>query len=368
MKTKPHKAHTVSQIEFFFEGDDYFTKLWEDLKSAQSSIYIESYTLEKDHVGKQLQSILIEKAKQGIKVYLLVDGIGSWALPESYRKELQKADVQVKVFHPVRLFKLGKHLNQRDHRKMVSIDNKIAYIGGMNLFEKLSQEKMGPQAWRDTHMRIKDPKVIFKLNYYFRLNFRLIKKKSRKIEKASGPIHIVASGKNFGRNPIRHLIQRYIKRSQDWVHITTAYFIPDIETILRLRRAAKKGVDVKIITSSPQHSDVPQVNRIQRPILKYLIKRGVQVFYYQERMIHAKTIVFGPRLATIGSSNMNYRSFFRDLELNAFLHHKHHARTLEQQFQKDLALSRPVTLEELSQRSLWDRFVDMMFYSIRSFF
>ena len=137
---------------------------------------------------------------------------------------------------------------------------------------------------------------------------------------------------------------------------------------MQLVRAIKRGVRVQIITSDPRHCDVPLVHRISRPLLRYLIKRGVEVFFFRHRMIHAKTITFDDKVATVGSSNINYRSFFRDLEINAFIRKEKWNKVLRDQFDLDLATCRTVTYNELKNISLVNRMIDVCCFVLRSFF
>ncbi|OVE82794.1 hypothetical protein BVY03_00050, partial [bacterium K02(2017)] len=308
------------------------------------------------------------KAKAGLNIKMHIDAMGSRLLSQNYIDHLKQNGIIFKFYHPFRFnHSFLKHINKRDHRKIIIIDSTIAYIGGMNLFSLISHQYNGKQAWRDSHVKILGH-MVDKLTYTFKRNFNEIKHRSKRFERFSSHNDIVSTTNRFGRNYIRHFIHRYIKRSKKEIGITMAYFIPDLQTILLLIRAHKRGVKVHIITNSPEQCDVALVNRINRPILKYLIKKGLKVYYYKNRMLHAKSIYFDDKFATIGSSNMNYRSFFRDLEVNAFLRQEKWVDHLKTQFKQDLQNSRQVELKELKNISIWNKAVDMFFYMIRSFF
>lgn len=356
-------------LTLFFEGDDYFESLWRDLEQARYSILIEVYILQADRIGEKLKKILLKKAGEGVRVKVLVDAIGSLALPNAYIRELKDHGVRVKRYHPLRLIWPSRlKLNKRDHRKLVVIDSRIGYLGGMNLNQAVSKKFCGGKRWQDIQVRLTGP-AVNKMVYHFQKSFKEIRFRSHRMERLMLPNDILATENKFGRNQIRRFIHRYIRRSRSRIAITCAYFVPDIETIRRLVRAHKKrGVRVQILTNGPAHSDVPLVNRINRPILKYLIKRGIEVYFYRDRMLHTKCLVFDKAVATVGSTNINYRSFFRDREINLFIHQKKYARALAGRFEADLKNSQRVTLRELKEISVLDKILDWFFYFFRNFF
>lgn len=359
---------SLDTIQFYSEGDDYLEALGHDLAAARFSIYIESYILADDAVGRKIQRLLIEKAAQGVRVKLLIDGIGSAELPDSFLNELKNAGVAVKIYHPLKFHsRFLDRLNKRDHRKLVIIDAATAYLGGMNLHHALSQKHFGEGRWRDTQIRLQGP-LVNKLVYHFKRAFKILRFRSRRLERLQAKNDITVSGRWLGRNKIRRLLHNFIDQSLTHIGITCAYFIPDMETILKLIRARKRGASVQIITNGPEHCDVAPVPRINRPLLRFLIKRGVEVYYYQDRMLHAKTAVFDGFAGTVGSANMNYRSFFRDLEINMFFREKKYVEQLRAQFAADLSHSRLVTTAELKNIPWWRRLVDAFWYLLRSFF
>ncbi len=359
----------TTDFRIYFEGDDFFEDAFLDLEAARHSIYIEMYILEADVIGLKLKDILVRKLGQGLSVKLLIDGIGSLSLPQSYLEELRQLGAEAHIFHPFTILSpFRKRLNQRNHRKVVIIDQTVGYLGGMNFFKVLSRSAVGESRWRDTHVRTINIDLVNKLVYHFKRSTKELKHRSKRLERFSHHNDVIASGYHFQRNNIRRLIHRYIKKSRSSILISTAYFIPDLETIFHLMRSHKRGVDIKIITPAPECSDVKTVNRINGIILRYLIKRGIKVYYYQTRMMHAKSIIFDQQLVTVGSSNINYRSFFRDLEINLFLRKSQLVQSFISQFELDLKQSRPVTLEELNKRSWLDRIIDASLYLIRSFF
>jgi cardiolipin synthase A/B len=355
-----------NQIQFFFEGDAYYKQLWDDIENAKHSILIEMYILANDEIGEKLKILLIAKADQGLKIRLMIDAIGSSDITPEYINELKQHHIEVKVFHPLRLFPIFKStINKRNHRKVIVIDRRVGYLGGFNLSRENSKALFGEKRWRDTQIRLQGH-MVDKLTYYCLRSFKVIRFRSRRQEKFFGNNDILATRNLFGVNPIRKYFHRYIRRSKNYIYIATAYFVPNLETMYLLTRARKRGVKVVIITNG-ENSDVPTVSRVNRPLLKYLIKRGVEIYDYSERMMHAKTAIIDGKIATVGSVNINYRSFFRDHEICAFLRRESWIKTLQSQFEEDLSLSKPITLESLKQ-SFFGKIVDGLFYLIRSFF
>lgn len=360
-------------LQLFHSGDSFFETLWHDLEHAQQAIWIEIYLWANDAIGKKLQSILMQKAKAGLDVRVIVDAIGSRDLNEVFINELKNSGVKFKRFNPLRLFNpihlftpSQWQINRRNHRKVVIIDQQIAFTGGINFHEKESEKSCSHKAWRDSGLRLEGP-LAKQLAHLFLKTIHHFPSFSKR-NPPQGIDFIAAVTNRFGRNSIRKFILRYVRRAKKEVFITTAYFVPDWETLFVMARALKRKTKITIITNSEKNSDVSMVPKINRPLIKFLIKRGAKVYYYKDRMIHAKTITFDNSVATLGSCNMNYRSFFRDLELNLFFHRKKVVHELKSQFKKDLQNSVPVTLEDLRYRSLTDRLVSSFFYLLRSFF
>jgi cardiolipin synthase len=358
---------TKDHIQFFFEGDEYYESLWQDLRAAQRSIYIQAYMLAADTVGKHLKAILIAKAITGIDVRLSYDGIGSYGLARAFIDDLRKAGVKTREHHPVGFFNLFQQtIYRRDHRKVLLIDDDIGYLGGFNLHEMSSFKHFGKKRWRDTQIRVTGEWVTH-LRYYVHNSFGLstgMPKRFRPHARAN--VILLNHGPRAG-NPIRRMFHRNIRRARSAISITTAYFVPDLRTMFLLWRARKRGVAVTIITARDV-IDVTTVNRANRWLMRFLIKRGIRIFCFTTRMLHAKTAYFDGAIGTVGSSNVNYRSFFWDVEINAFFRHEKWVQQLIDQQVKDLDECREITLGELDNVPWWQRAVDAVFYLIKSFF
>jgi cardiolipin synthase len=355
------------QIHFYFEGDDYYCDLWRELEEARESIRIEVYKIDPDPIGFKLKDILVNQVQRGVRVQVICDALGSRSLPKTYIDELKEAGISVKIYHPFRWLKFFHlSINRRNHRKMVIIDSKVGFIGGMNFSAVHSQELSGLTRWRDTQARFTG-KMVDKMVYFFKRSVREIKHRSFRMERFASENDVVSTQIYLGRNHIRRFFHRYIRRSHHLIAISTAYFVPDVLTTYLLVRAVKRGVRVMVLTNIDV-SDVPAVRRVNRPILQYLAHHGVEVYSFLTRVMHAKTTFFDDRFAMLGSANINYRSFFRDLEICAFLRKEWAVSLLKEQFEKDLRESRLVSFAELKDISWWDRLLDKFFYLMRSFF
>jgi cardiolipin synthase len=354
----------AENFEFYFEGDAYFAALWRDLMAAQRLIWIEIYILSDDEIGGRLKEILIAKAQAGLDVRLICDALGSFDLPEQFLDELKKAGVRLRVYHPLRLFFTAWNL--RDHRKTVVIDNEICYLGGFNFHRESAAIYSGPKAWRDTHVRFTGV-LVEKVRHYGRRMWGEAKFMPRHLKRFSHINDVISNQNRLGLNHIKRFYHRYIRRAKKQILITTAYFNPDFRTIYLLLAALRRGVKIEIVTNGDE-IDVPLIRRVNRAILRLLIRRGVAVYYFTRRVMHAKTAVFDDNIGTVGTANLNHRSFFLDLEINIFFREPKWVNILLAQHAQDLMESRRVTLEELTRLSWLDRLLDRLFYWIRGFF
>jgi cardiolipin synthase len=351
-------------FQFYFEGDAYYDALWLNLAAAKREIWIEIYILAADEIGNRLANILIERARAGVQIKIICDGMGSYELPIQYIQRLRDGGVEVKIYHPIRLF--NTRWNRRDHRKVVVIDDDTAFLGGFNFHRECSQTLMGECRWRDTQVRVTG-RLVNKLLYFICKTLGEQKTKDAELMRFSFVNDIVTNQNRYGLNHIKRFYLRYIRRARTIIRISTAYFVPDLKLIYYLLRAKRRGVRIQVITSS-QASDVPLIRRVNRIILRQLVLHGIEVYDFKSRMMHAKSAIFDDHIATVGSANLNHRSLFLDLEMNLFLRDPRHVRLLLEQHEHDLARCRPITMEELDRVSFLDRILDKIFYWLRGFF
>ncbi len=358
----------------FTGGDEFYTRLLGELAQASRTIELESYLFELDPLGERILKVLRGMASQGVRVRILVDGVGSPAWSRELLEDLQKHEVEARIYHPYPWVRFShrsfleffqfqrwwKHLNRRDHRKLCIIDGKVAFLGSFNIGKHHTREFQGEEVWRDTGARLEGEGVphlqkafektwlkswgvrrkLLSLQDRFRLSQQL--KGLRKIHP-----EIKLNSTFFLREYYWRELLEKIHGAQKRIWMTTAYFIPHPSLMRALRSAARSGVEVKILL--PAKSDVRLIPWVTCTLLLTLLRAGVYVFEYQPRILHSKTLIIDNEYR-LGSSNSNHRSWFHDLELDIILESPASHEELERNFRRDLTLSEEITLENWKKR------------------
>lgn len=347
-----------NSIEIFTDGNKKFEALFEDIKNSKDFIHLQYYILKNDQIGKRLISLLTEKAKQGVKVRILYDDLGSRSLRKKSFKELRAAGGEVEVFFPSRFPLINFRINYRNHRKLVIIDGKIGYIGGFNVGDEYLglNKKFG--YWRDTHLRLTGS-AVYELQTRFILDWNQASHRHDinyspdlfpKI-KPTGQIgmQIVSSGPDSEWEQIKYGYIKMISSAKKSIWIQTPYFIPDASLLDVLRIAALTGKDVRImIPNKPDHLFVYWATYFH---VGEMLKAGGKIYIYDNGFIHAKTIIVDGTLSSVGTANIDVRSFRLNFEVNAFLYDEGIATSLAESFDKDLKVSRELTNEDYNNRS-----------------
>ncbi len=349
-----------NSTEIYTDGSDHFATLKEELKKATHHIHILYYILRDEGIGKEVQQILIDKARHGVEVRVLYDGVGSHKLSQAYIRELQDAGVETAVFLPVVFPYLNSKINYRNHRKIVVIDGRVGFVGGMNIGDEyMGKGELG--YWRDTHMKVTGDAVyqlqlIFFQDWYVATNqFMSDLTYFPEQEKRGGneQIQIVASGPDYDWEFILHAYFLMITNARHYIYVTSPYLIPNESILAALKTAALSGVDVKLILPSfPDHHIVFWGSR---SYFEELLESGVKIYEYEKGFIHAKTIVVDGEIASIGTANMDLRSFEYNFEVNAIIYHGESIATLEKNFFDDLMHCREVSYREIKNRPLGRR-------------
>lgn len=331
---------TWESEKLFFSGDSYFDDLISHLDRATTSIEIEIYIFNVDTIGILITESLIRAATRKVRVRVIVDGLGSPSWGNTFGSKLTKAGGYYQVYHPLGL----RTINNRNHRKLIIIDNSVAFLGSRNFTSEHSEKFSNNTAWRDTSLRVTGKEGILELLAAFESTW---KARSPSFSGSlTGLIRVNQSIRHRARN-LRDLCNKIIA-AKECVLITTPYFIPSRRLILALQSAAKKGVQVQVLV--PDKSDVPMVQVVTFSLLGSLLRAGVEVFRYQGAILHAKSLVID-NWAQVGSSNINYRSLLHDLELDCILSKKESIEALKKTFAEDLANSIQVTQKEITNRS-----------------
>ncbi|MBT2756271.1 cardiolipin synthase [Mesobacillus foraminis] len=352
-----------NSVEIFTDGNDKFNQLLNDIKSARHHIHLQYYIIKNDNLGKRIREALINKAKEGVKVRVLYDELGSRGLTRRFFSELRKAGGEVEVFFPSKFALINFRLNYRNHRKIVIIDGKIGYIGGFNIGDEYLGLNPRFGYWRDTHLRILGTSV-HAIQTRFILDWNQASY-SHDIEydpvlfpdpeiKGSVGLQIVTSGPDSEWSQIKNGYIKMISLANKSILIQTPYFIPDASLLDALRIACLSGVEVKImIPNKPDHIFVYWATLSN---IGELLKAGAQVYIYDNGFIHAKSIVVDERITTVGTANIDIRSLNLNFEINAFIYDTKIAKALITAFERDMEHSRLLTWDDYQQRSKWIRF------------
>ncbi|MCB9592885.1 MAG: cardiolipin synthase [Sandaracinaceae bacterium] len=353
------------QVRAFFDGRALFDALEEAIAGAQHHIHLEYYIWEPDRLGTRLRDRLVERARAGVEVRVLVDAVGSWNARRSFWRPLREAGAEVRCFNENTLFRIRTHmLNFRSHRKIAVIDGEIGFTGGMNVSEVHTSEFSGERAWRDTHAELRG-EVVRGLSFVFFEDWHYAGGDAPELaayfsdrspvhaEKPSA-IQIVSSGPDEGVDAIHKLFISSITGATSRVQLTTPYFVPDEPILTALTIASLGGVDVSLLV--PRAGDQPLVAAAARTYYPDLLKAGAKIYELDHPVLHAKTLVVDD-VAVVGTANTDNRSFRLNFEVVAVVYDHRLADTLAKQFEADLATAEPVALESLRRLGLLERLI-----------
>lgn len=348
--------------EVLTNGKETFTSIFKAIHSAKHHVHVEYYIVKDDKIGNIMRKLLILKAHQGVKVRFIYDGLGSRHLSKQYVRSLKDAGVEVSVFLPVKIPFLNSKLNYRNHRKIVVVDGTTGFIGGLNVGDEywVGSDTLG--FWRDTHFKMQGEAVyilqyIFLMDWYYTTGEKIRGNKKFFPEHAfygEELIQIAASGPDHPWEGIQQAYFTSIATAQEKIYIESPYFIPDESLLMAIRTSALSGVDVRIIL--PDKPDHKTVFWASRSYIKDLLRAGVRVYLYNKGFIHAKILLVDGIVASVGTANMDIRSFSLNFEVNALLYNKKTVARLEEDFFEDIENSTEVVLEDYMNRSILDRF------------
>ncbi|MBA8760687.1 cardiolipin synthase [Staphylococcus coagulans] len=355
-----------NHVKTFTDGHALFEKMKQDLKAAKTYIHMEFYILNLDGLGKSVLEILKDKAKEGLEVKLLYDAVGSKQLRKSKLKDLTEAGVEVEAFFHAKIIPfVNFRVNNRNHRKNVVIDGDIGYVGGFNVGDEYLglDEKMG--YWRDTHLRIQGDGVdALQLGFIhdwnsqvadeYQLDYseRYFPENARKDGQVA--MQLGLSGPNRDWPQLEFAYLKMIMNAKSTIYMQSPYFVPDVGFVNALRIAAKSGVDIHLMI--PNKPDQPFVHWATLTTVALLMYEGVNVYTYENGFIHSKMMVIDGEVASVGSANMDARSFKLNFEVNALIYNQDIAESLISAFKEDLKVSKQLTPERYEQRSNWVKF------------
>ncbi|MFC3039901.1 cardiolipin synthase [Virgibacillus xinjiangensis] len=347
-------------VDVYTDGEKKFAALIQDLESAKDHIHLQYYILRNDGLGNRIAEVLIKKANEGVQVRLLYDDMGSRLLKRKYIKRLKAAGVEVESFFPS-MFNVNLKINYRNHRKLTIIDGKVGYIGGFNIGDEYLGYDRKFGYWRDTHLRltgdaVQNMQTRFILDWNQASRHDILYEDRYYNTSPSGDVgaQIVSSGPDSDWEQIKNGYIKMILSAKKYIYIQTPYFIPDESLRDALRIAVLSGVDVKIMI--PNKPDHPFVYWATLSHSGDLLQAGADIYIYQNGFLHAKTIIVDGNIASVGTANIDVRSFRLNFEVNAFLYDKNITSRLLESFEEDIRLSTQMTKKLYEKRSLGIRF------------
>lgn len=352
-----------NQIDIYTDGHEKFDALLKDIYAAKHYIHIQYYIFRNDNLGKKILQALEDKLDEGLELKMLYDDMGSRGLSVKAFKRFRQKGGAVEAFFPSKLPLINLRMNNRNHRKIVVIDGTIGYIGGFNVGDEYLGKKKRFGYWRDTHLRVTGDAVnALQLRFMLDWNAQSFRDTLKYDERyfpdveSGGDIgmQIASSGPDEFWEQIKYGYLKMISAAKYSIYIQTPYFIPDQAFLDAIKIAALGGVNVNIMI--PNKPDHPFVYWATYNNVASLIEAGVNIYHYDNGFLHAKTMVIDDEVASVGTTNIDHRSFTLNFEINAFIYDRDIATRLRHIFENDMKVSYPLTKDLYQQRSLWIKF------------
>lgn len=336
-----------NSVKLLINGENKFPEVLQALEQAKKHIHLEYYIFDDDRIGQEIEKVLIKKAKEGVTVRVIYDDFGSRPIRRKMASRLKEAGVKVFPFHRIAFIALANRLNYRNHRKIIVIDGRTGFIGGINISDRYINEETSEKLfWRDTHLKIEGTGVRH-LQYIFLCDWNFCAgdnlqpdesffpaKETFKI-KGNKLVQIAASGPDSEIPTILFALLQAINLASEEILLTTPYFIPEESIQNALTIAALGGVSVKLLV--PEHSDSFFVDAAASSYYDELLRAGVGIYRYKKGFVHAKTLVIDRKIAMVGTANIDYRSFDLNFEVNAVIYDEDLATELRNVFYEDMA-------------------------------
>lgn len=340
-----------NQVEILNNGEETFPALFKALLQARKFIHLEYYIIAEGSLATRLKEILLQKAAEGVEVRVIYDDVGSWSLSKSYLRELREAGIQIFPFLPVRFHHFANKANYRNHRKIAVIDGEVGFVGGLNIADRYMDGVAEIGVWRDTHLRmvgevVTSLQVIFLIDWYFvRRELLLDKDEYLPYVRTEGNVVVqaVTSGPDSDWASIQQAYFTLINMAKKYVFISTPYFMPGETTLNCLKTAAMSGVDVRILL--PHKSDSWLTHWCTRSFAEELLEAGVRIYWYQKGINHSKVIVVDGIVASVGTANMDLRSFEQNFEVSLIIYDREVVKRLAADFIEDLKVSSEGTIQ-----------------------
>jgi cardiolipin synthase len=343
-------------FHLFTEGDELYADMVSAITTARESVRLECYIFADDEIGNWFASVLGECAGRGIAVQVHLDAAGSlfWG-PRQFIRRMANAGVQVRWYHRWS-WRRPMRYNRRLHRKLLVVDRRRAYVGGFNIHRESSRRIVGETRWRDTHVAIDGPLAAEAADLFDTLWAR--RKYDAASDEEAATSMLVSNRSRADRRDLHGVYADAFDSALDRVYLTTPYFVPDRKTQRHLTASAGRGVDVRLLV--PAKSDVPIARWAARAAYAGLLNGGVRIYEYLPRMLHAKTVVLDGAWGTVGTANLDYRSFFLNQELTLVTGDSNLCRCLEEQFLEDLEEAAEIPADAWPRRRWPERLLEMV--------
>ncbi len=360
-----------NRIDLLQNGDTYFPAMLEVIRGARKTVNFEAYIVYSDAVGRQFRDALIDRARAGVEVRVLLDGIGSgWKLKNADVRMMTDAGCKFSYYHPTHSWRVDR-TNRRSHRRVLVVDGKIGFTGAIGFAEKWSGHAQDKEHWHDVQVRIEGP-LVAKLESAFQQHW--VKTYGEALSGAdqfpalapAGNLKAqIVTSQSFSMAPVPLLMATAFSAAEKRIWIVNAYCTPTKDQVGQLTDAVRRGVDVRLMLPGA-NDDQPMTKSAGRAAYGKLLEGGVKIFEYQPTMIHTKGMVIDGLFSMIGSSNFDARSSEINEELDVAVYDGTFAKTMETMFEQDLQSSREYTLQEFKNRSLWERTTEWLMLPFRS--
>ena len=353
-----------NQVTLLFDGPQTMAAMETAILSAKHSIHLETYIFDQDPLGQHFADLLVQRQRAGVTTRIIYDSVGTLGTPDAFFDRLREAGIALQAFNPVNPFKLRGpwQPNNRDHRKILVVDGSVAFTGGVNISQSYANSSMfharhaarSAIGWRDTHLQIEGPAVaelqaVFLQNWNAHANTAVMDAALFPPLPVAGPTHVrVLASEPRGQMEIYSAYLAAIRAAQRRIYITCAYFVPDDTLLQSLLQAAARGVDVKIILPGEQEGGM--VFYAGHAFFEPMLEGGVRLYQMHQAVLHAKTAVVDGHWSTVGSTNMDTRSFWHNSEINVIVIDDAFGSAMEAAFAADLRNADPVLLAQWRQR------------------
>lgn len=347
-----------NHVEILRNGEEKFPKVLQAIAKAKHSIHIEYYIIEEGAITNTLEELLIKKVNEGVKVRVIYDDFGSSSIRKKLVPRWREHGIAIYPFYKIKLLFFANRINYRNHRKIIVIDGEIGFIGGINWSDRYYNQGEEGLYWRDTHLYLEGPitaslQAIFLADWNFcsKLLLKPTPNLFEGLNKKSGDtsVQIAADGPDYATPTILYSLLQAIHNAKEYIYATTPYYIPDESLQNALCLMAQSGVDIRLLV--PYKSDSRVVDAASRSYFKELLNSGVKIYRYKKGFIHAKTLAIDDQLSTIGTANLDYRSFDLNFEVNALIYNAEITQELRQQFEEDISDAEEIDIIKWLQRN-----------------